>query len=53
LSQSLLYLCLEACNDELKYIKEKIVDEIMKDETDENQAVDDKPPSTSCHATRR
>ncbi|XP_023337186.1 histone H2A.v2 isoform X3 [Eurytemora carolleeae] len=38
--------------DELKDTKEKIEDEIMKDETDENQAVDDKPPSIPCHVTR-
>ncbi len=55
LSLSLRNLYSEAFNgtDELKDTKEKIEDEIMKDETDENQAVDDKPPSIPCHVTRR
>ena len=55
LSLSLRNLYLEAFNgtDELKYTKENIEDEIMKDETDENQVVDDKPPSIPCHVTRR
>ena len=51
-----LYLCIEACNniDEMIETKEKIEDEIMEDEMDENQAVDDnKPPSSPSHATTR
>ena len=47
---------LEACNgiDEMIETKEKIEDEIMEDEMDENQAVDDnKPPSSPSHATTR